>query len=120
MLTLDIRFNLIVIYHHGVSLSYRGDFSNSRMIVADWQQWLHDLQAVLQQAAQQGIYTPPKKLTGNLLSSPICLNVCEPLADGLSPLEYKCLYESLASIQAKGLNWQSVLYQGTPVLNKAT
>ncbi len=37
MLTLHIDFNQIQIHHNGVALNHRGTFSNSRMIVADFE-----------------------------------------------------------------------------------
>ena len=94
MITVEIRFNRISIRHNGIVVEHRGtfsNFSNSRIIVASFQQLVNDLQAALKQAADQKIYTPPNKWARRLLSTPVCIDVREELADGLTQVEAKCL-----------------------------
>lgn len=113
MLTLAIYFNRIKIQHNGVNVDYRGTFSNSRMIVADFEALLQAIQAILQQAVAQKIYTPPSKLLGNIRATPLCLDVREHLADGLSPIEYKALLESIMAIgNSRNVKPERILYQG--------
>lgn len=112
MLTLNLYFNRIQIYHQGVTVDYRAAFSNARMIVADFDAWVVAVQAALAQAAQRQIYTPPSKLLGNLRATPIGLDVREQLADGLSPIEYKVLLESLMVLGIKPVKPEQVLYHG--------
>ncbi|ULJ68877.1 hypothetical protein MIS45_08870 [Wielerella bovis] len=106
MLTLHIYFNQIQIHHNGVTINHRGTFSNSRMIVADFLAF----QAAIKMAAEKQIYTPPSKLFGNLRATPIGLDVREQLADGLSPVEYKVLLETLLALGIKPVKPEQVLY----------
>lgn len=113
MLTLQIYLNRITTQHNGATLDYRGQFSNSRLIVADFTQFVNDIQAALKSAAEKNIYTPPSKLFGNLRATPICLDVREQLADGLSPVEYKVLLESLMAVcNSRSVKPEQVLYHG--------
>lgn len=115
MITVEIRFNRISIRHNGIAVEHRGTFSNSRIIVASFQQFVNDLQAALKLAADKKIYTPPSKLTGRLLSTPICIDVREELADGLTQVEAKCLYDCLLHLNAIAMKDQNcILYQGQP------
>ena len=118
MITVEIRFNRISIRHNGIAVEHRGTFSNSRIIVASFQQFVNDLQAALKLAADKKIYTPPSKLTGRLLSTPICIDVREELADGLTQVEAKCLYDCLLYLNAITVKDQNcILYQGQPWAN---
>lgn len=113
MLTLILSFNRILIHHQGVTIDERGAFSNSRMIVADFEAFVRSLQAALKQAADKDLYTPPGKLFGNLFATQITLDIREELADGLSPLEYKVLQESLmAASGTRNIQSGQILYQG--------
>ncbi len=115
MITIEIRFNHITIRHNGIVVEHRGTFSNSRILVASFQQLVSDLKAVLKQAADQKIYTPPSKWTGAIFSTPVCIDVREALADGLTQIEAKCLHNCLLYlnlIAAKDEN--RILYQGQP------
>lgn len=56
MLTLQIYLNRITTQHNGATLDYRGQFSNSRLIVADFTQFVNDIQAALKSAAEKNIY----------------------------------------------------------------
>ncbi|MDO4434519.1 MAG: hypothetical protein Q4B82_08075 [Alysiella sp.] len=112
-LTLEIRFNHITAYGNGAIVDYRGTFSNSRMIVADFEVFVHDVQAALQQAADKKIYAPPSKIFGNLCATPLCLDVRENLADGLSPIEYRAVCECLMSVSNnRNMKPKQVLYHG--------
>ena len=118
MITVEIRFNRISIRHNGIVVEHRGTFSNSRIIVASFQQLVNDLQAALKQAADQKIYTPPSKWAGRLFSTPICIDVREELADGLTQVEAKCLYDCLLHLNAVTLKDENcILYQGQPWAN---
>lgn len=113
MLTLILSFNRILIHHQGVTIDERGAFSNSRLIVADFEAFIRSLQAALKQAADKNLYTPPSKLFGNLFATQITLDVREELTDGLSPLEYKVLREGLmAALGTRSVQPEQVLYQG--------
>ena len=118
MITVEIRFNRISIRHNGSVVEHRGAFSNSRIIVASFQQFVNDLQAALKLAADKKIYTPPSKLTGRLLSTPVCIDVREELAGGLTQVEAKCLYDCLLHLNAVTLKDENcILYQGQPWAN---
>lgn len=118
MITIEIRFNHISIRHNGIVVEHRGTFSNSRIIVASFQQLVNDLRAALKQAADQKIYTPPSKWAGRLLSTPVCIDVREELAGGLTQVEAKCLYDCLLHLNAVTLKDENcILYQGQPWAN---
>ncbi|XXQ69377.1 hypothetical protein ACKLNO_05815 [Neisseriaceae bacterium B1] len=110
MLLLEIRFNYIRAQHHGAVVKHRSAFSNSRMIVADFLAFQAAVNAILDMAAEEHIYTPPSKLFGNFRATPICLDVRENLADGLSPVEYKVLLETLLALGCKPIKPEQVLY----------
>lgn len=112
MLTLEIRFNQIRAQHNGVVVEHRGAFSNSRMIVADFLVFHETVKTILDMAAEKQIYTPPSKLFGNFRATPICLDVRENLADGLSPVECKVLREMLLVLGARTTKPEQVLYHG--------
>ena len=115
MITVEIRFNRISIRHNGIAVEHRGAFSNSRIIVASFQQLVNDLQAALKQAANQKIYIPPSKWAKRLFSTPVCIDVREELADGLTQVEAKCLYDCLLHLNAIAMKDQNcILYQGQP------
>ena len=57
MIIVQIRTNQITIEHNGIAVEHRGTFSNSRIIVASFQQFVNDLQAALKLAADKKIYT---------------------------------------------------------------
>ena len=115
MITIEIRFNRITIRHNGIVVEHCGAFSNSRIIVASFQQLVNDLQAALKQAADQKIYTPPSKWAKRLFSTPVCIDVREELADGLTQVEAKCLYDCLLHLNAIAMKDQNcILYQGQP------
>ena len=115
MIIVQIRTNQITIEHNGIAVEHRGTFSNSRIIVASFQQFVNDLQAVLKLAADKKIYTPPSKLTGRLLSTPVCIDVREELAGGLTQVEAKCLCDCLLHLNAVTLKDENcILYQGQP------
>ena len=118
VIIVQIRTNQITIEHNGIAVEHRGTFSNSRIIVASFQQFVNDLQAALKQAADKKIYTPPSKLTGRLLSTPVCIDVREELAGGLTQVEAKCLYDCLLHLNAVTLKDENcILYQGQPWAN---
>lgn len=112
MLTLTIRFNHIRAQHNGAVVEHRGAFSNSRMIVADFLAFQAAVNAILDMAAEKHIYTPPSKLFGNFRATPICLDVRENLADGLSPVEYQVLLETLLALGCKPVKPEQILYHG--------
>ena len=115
VIIVQIRTNQITIEHNGIAVEHRGTFSNSRIIVASFHYFVNDLQAALKQAADQKIYTPPSKLTGRLLSTPVCIDVREELAGGLTQVEAKCLYDCLLHLNAVTVKDQNcILYQGQP------
>ena len=115
MITIEIRFNHISIRHNGIVVEHRGTFSNSRIIVASFHHFVNDLQAALKLAADKKIYTPPSKLTGRLLSTPVYIDVREELAGGLTQVEAKCLYDCLLHLNAVTLKDENgILYQGQP------
>lgn len=112
MLILEIRFNHIRANHNGAVVEHRSTFSNSRMIVADFLVFHEAVKTILDMAAEKRIYTPPSKLFGNLRTTPICLDVREHLADGLSPVECKVLREMLLVLGARTTKPEQVLYHG--------
>ena len=115
MITVEIRFNRISIRHNGSVVEHRGAFSNSRIIVASFQQLVSDMRAALKQAADQKIYTPPSKWAGHLFSTPVCIDVREELAGGLTQIEAKCLYDCLLHLNAINVKDQNrILYQRQP------
>ena len=115
MIIVQIRTNQITIEHNGIAVEHRGTFSNSRIIVASFQQFVNDLQAALKLAADKKIYTPPGKFMGRLLSTPVCIDVREELAGGLTQVEAKCLYDCLLHLNAVTLKDENcILYQGQP------
>ena len=118
MITVEIRFNRISIRHNGTVVEHRGTFSNSRIIVASFHHFVNDLQAALKLATDKKIYTPPSKLTGRLLSTPVCIDVREELAGGLTQVEAKCLYDCLLHLNAVTVKDENcILYQGQPWAN---
>ena len=118
MIIVQIRTNQITIEHNGIAVEHRGTFSNSRIIVASFQQFVNDLQAALKLAADKKIYTPPSKWAGHLFSTPICIDVREELADGLTQVEAKCLYDCLLHLNAVTVKDENcILYQGQPWAN---
>lgn len=112
MLTLEIRFNHIRTQRNAVIAEHRGAFSNSRMIVADFEAFQTALKATLNIAAEKQLYTPPSKIFGNLRTTPICLDIRENLADGLSPIEYKVLHDILLVLGTNKVKPEQILYQG--------
>ena len=118
MITIEIRFNRITIRHNGIVVEHCGAFSNSRIIVASFQQFVNDMRAALKLAADKKIYTPPSKWAGRLFSIPVCIDVREELADGLTQVEAKCLYDCLLHLNAVTVKDQNcILYQGQPWAN---
>lgn len=112
MLTLEIRFNHIRAHHNGAVVEHRSTFSNSRMIVADFEAFETAIKTVLAMAADKQMYPKPSRLFGLITRNPICLDVCENLADGLSPVEYKVLYEILLVLGARNVKPEQISYQG--------
>lgn len=112
MLTLTIRFNHIQAQHNGALVEHRGAFSNSRMIVADFAAFETAVKTVLAMAADKQMYPKPSRLFGLITRNPICLDVRENLADGLSPVEYKVLLEVLLSLGARMVKPEQILYHG--------
>lgn len=112
MLTLEIRFNRISIKQNGANVDYHGQFSNSRMIVADFFAFQAAIKTILEMAAEKQIYTPPSKLFGNFRATPIGLDVREQLADRLSPVEYQVLLETLLALGCKPVKPEQILYHG--------
>lgn len=118
MITIEIRFNRITIRHNGIVVEHCGAFSNSRIIVASFHNFVNDLQAALKQAADKKIYTPPSKFMGRLFSTPVCIDVREDLAGGLTQVEAKYLYDCLLHLNAVTLKDENcILYQGQPWAN---
>lgn len=111
MLTLEIRFNHIRANHNGVVVKHR-TFSNSRMIVADFEAFETAVKTVLAMVADKQMYPKSSRFFGLITRNPICLDVRENLADGLSPVEYKVLSEILFILGARNVKPEQILYQG--------
>lgn len=112
MLTLEIRLNHIRAQHNGAVVEHRGAFSNSRMIVADFEAFEAAVKTILAMAADKQMYPKPSRLFGLITRNPICLDVRENLADGLSSVEHKVLSEILLVLGARNVKPEQILYHG--------
>ena len=92
MITLDIYFNKLA--GHGITLTPKQPFSNSRMLVANYAHLTQAMNEWQQVAKMAGGYKPHSKWTGALFVTPVRFNVREHLADGLSQIECKCLHDA--------------------------
>lgn len=112
MLTLQLYNNRILIESNGAVVDYRGKFSNSRMIIAEFHQCTEDFQAALKQAADKKMYKPYHALTGNLLATPICVDVREKLDGGLTNIEGKALRDCIIVVCKLDTRKIKIMYQG--------